>query len=130
MDYGRNDKSHEIVRVMRKKQFHLSNEWEAEIDTLVNLLGLGGTYGAEAKALQFSTTFTLAMIKRLENVLPELEPDKMAMVLSSMQNYRKSIIFQNSRQFEPQTAKKVLPQDSQKSPKSNTNLAFDLRISD
>lgn len=102
---------------MKKRSVHFSDSWELELKELVNLMDLSKTYGAEAKALQFSTTFTLAALKKYEMVTPELEGDKMSLFASSISHLRTIRKLRESREKIDLELQKVTPDPTPNPPK-------------
>lgn len=70
-------------------QLKLSDSKLKKYDDLVNKLGLKGTFGEYQKAIDLSIDFTLSGLQNAEKVLPDLEPDKLKLFLSSVAKLRK-----------------------------------------
>ena len=70
-------------------QLKVSDEKVKKYDLLVKLLGIKGTFGEYQKAIDLSIDFTISAIKRDSEVLPDLEPDKLDLYVSSVTRIRK-----------------------------------------
>ncbi len=99
---------------MKKRNLHFSDKFEAELDDLIALAGLRGTYGAVPRCLAFSVSFSLEMLKRLESVTPDLDGDKMVLFSTCIQHVRDRERILDSREKLAKMEAEVTPQHGPK----------------
>jgi len=71
-------------------QLKLSKKKLEKYDKLVNMLGLTDTFGAYQRSIDIGIDLALFSLDNYEKVLPPLDPDKMAIFLSSIKQLRKA----------------------------------------
>jgi len=99
---------------MKKRNLHFSDKFEADLNDLIALAGLRGTYGAVPRCLAFSVSFSLEMLKRLESVTPMLDGDKMVLFSTCIQHVRDRKEVERLIAKGKQIAEKVTPQHGTK----------------
>lgn len=95
----------------KKRSIHFSGKWLEELADLIDMLGLKGTYGAEARTLQFCTTFTLKMIPYLEKTTPPLNTEKLGVLFLSIAKIRHKAEKAERLKKEAESVGKVTPPD-------------------
>ena len=68
-----------------KLPISFNEQEQAEIAKLIELLNMGGIYGAQAKALKFSITFALSAIQNPVKVYGSLGEAEMGLYFQSVQ---------------------------------------------
>ena len=93
---------------VKKQPIHISDEWQAEIDELANLLGMNpSVYGYIPKTLRFSITYVLAALKVHAEVIPDLKTGEMDLFFSSIKKLREKRLLLAKAQEATEEAEKV-----------------------
>jgi hypothetical protein len=72
----------------KKIPIHFNKDDERATEEMVGLIGLTNTYGAIPKALKFSITLSKNYIEWLEKVIPDLKPDEIDLLFSSIKKLK------------------------------------------
>lgn len=94
---------------MRKRSIHFSDEWDSELKELVDLLGLTKTYGAESRALRFSTTLAVKYIRWFEKSTPLMNSEELGKLFTSVAGLRLAKEKATKLKLEKEKLEKVTP---------------------
>jgi len=72
----------------KKIPIHLSEKDLKDIEKISLLLGLNGVYGEIPKCFKYSITFTLNSINTIEKSIPDLKPDDLEILFSSIKRIK------------------------------------------
>ena len=72
----------------KKIPIHFNKEDERMSNSMMDLLGLTNTYGALPKTLKFSITLSKNYIEWLEKSIPDLKPDEIDLLFSSIKKMK------------------------------------------